>query len=71
MYKYMRTNDKVDLRTKVKSEIFVAHELVHFYGFDDSMFCNTLEDIVRWVRLPGSTESLLPALCASLRCGHG
>lgn len=38
----LRTNDKVDLRTKVEGQILVAHELMHFDGFNDTMVSDSL-----------------------------
>ena len=37
-----RTNDKIDLRTKRESEVFVAHKLVHLQRLDDTHLRNTL-----------------------------
>ena len=38
-----RTNDKIDLRTKRESEVFVAHKLMHLKFLDDTHFCNALQ----------------------------
>jgi len=44
--KRFRTDDKVDLRSKVELEQLVAHELGHFDIFDDSVLGNTLFKII-------------------------
>ena len=38
----MRTNDEVNLRTKVELEERVAHEVNHLDPFNDTHSCNTL-----------------------------
>lgn len=42
-----RTDDEINLRSKFKSEVFVAHERVHLYRLDYPMFRNSLVGI-RW-----------------------
>ena len=42
-----RTDDEVDLRTKVERQKLVAHELGHLNELDNAVFRNTLRAYVR------------------------
>ena len=44
-----RTDDKVDLRSKVELEQLVAHELSHFDIFDNPMLSDTLFEKISFV----------------------
>ena len=38
----VHTDNEVDLRSKLKRQVFVAHELVHLQRLDDTHLRNTL-----------------------------
>ena len=70
------TNDKIDLRTKVKHEICVTHEVDHFDSFDDSHCCNTLASVYRFsapirrnLRMKHTPTTLRPLKSSALSSG--